>query len=53
MLLEGNIVDGGIVGLSPIEQCKNAIGWGQSVLRNMEAHSFQKWRQNLSGVLKN
>jgi HK97 family phage portal protein len=40
----------GIVGLSPIEQCKNAIGWGMAV--EEYGNTFFKNGAKLSGVLQ-
>ena len=42
--------DGGILGMSPIEQCKNAIGWGMDV--EEYGRTFFKNGAKLSGVLK-
>ena len=42
--------DNGIKGLSPIEQCKNAIGWGMDV--EEFGRTFFKNGAKLSGILK-
>ena len=42
--------DNGIKGLSPIEQCKNAIGWGMDV--EEFGRTFFKNGARLSGILK-
>ena len=48
--LEHGTQDGGILGMSPITQCKNAIGWGMDV--EEFGRTFFKNGAKLSGVLK-